>query len=515
LWNGGIGTYVKASTETNADVGDKANDTVRIDAAELRSRVVGEGGNLGFTQRGRIEFALAGGRINTDAIDNSGGVDCSDHEVNMKILLDTVVADGEMTVRQRDRLLAEMTDEVAAMVLRDNYDQTGALATARAQAGAMVDVHARYLRTLESESGLDRAIEFLPGDDVLAQRRSAGTGLTSPEFAVLLAYTKLDVSSRLLASDACEDPWFERELAAYFPAPLRDGRFAPALARHPLRREIIATRVTNLLVDRAGTSFIHRLTEETGATVPELARAHAAAWEIFGLEELWTGVEALDNVVPAATQIDMMLPIRRLSERASRWLVRHGPKPLDVAAAMAAFAPGAVRLAGLLPSLLSAADRDAGEAKATGWVEAGAGKDLAARVAALEALAPALDVVQVAGGAGTSGSGALDDVAGVYFALGTRLELDWLRDRIAALSRDDRWQALARSALHDDYARERAALTAEVLRAGGVEPWTARKRPAIDRFLMVIDDIRAGAAPDLATLSVAMREARALSAAEG
>ncbi len=286
LWNGGIGTYVKASTETNGDVGDKANDAVRIDATELRARVVGEGGNLGFTQRSRIEFALAGGHINTDAIDNSGGVDCSDHEVNIKILLDTVVADGEMTVRQRDRLLAEMTDEVAAMVLRDNYDQTGALATARAQAAPMVDVHARYLRRLESEDGLDRAIEFLPSDEVLAQRRSAGTGLTSPEFAVLLAYTKLAVSSKLLASDAPEDPWFCRSLAAYFPTPLRDERFASAMERHPLRREIIATRVTNLVVDRAGTSFIHRLTEETGAPVPELIRAHAAAWQIFGLEEL-------------------------------------------------------------------------------------------------------------------------------------------------------------------------------------------------------------------------------------
>ncbi|HZI38858.1 MAG TPA: NAD-glutamate dehydrogenase domain-containing protein, partial [Acidimicrobiia bacterium] len=278
LWNGGIGTYVKASTETHADAGDKANDAVRIDATELRVRVVGEGGNLGFTQRGRIEFALAGGHINTDAIDNSGGVDCSDREVNIKILLDAVVADGEMTVRQRDRLLAEMADEVAAMVLRDNYDQTGALATARAQAAPMVDVHARYLRCLEAEAGLDRAIEFLPSDEVLAQRRSGGGGLTSPEFAVLLAYTKLDLSSRLLASDACEDPWFARELAAYFPKPVRDEQFAPAMARHPLRREIIATRVTNLIVDRAGTSFIHRLTEETGARTPDLARAHVAAW---------------------------------------------------------------------------------------------------------------------------------------------------------------------------------------------------------------------------------------------
>jgi glutamate dehydrogenase len=506
LWNGGIGTYVKASTESHGDVGDKANDAVRIDGTELRAKVVGEGGNLGFTQRGRIEAALSGVRINTDAIDNSAGVDCSDHEVNIKILLDTVVADGEMTLRQRDRLLAEMTDEVAAMVLRDNYDQTGALAIARAQAGPMVDVHARYLRKMENEGSLDRVIEFLPSDEVLAQRRSNGAGLTSPEFAVLLAYTKLDVAARLLASDACEDPWFARELSGYFPEPLRDGRFAAAMARHPLRREIIATRVTNLLVDRAGTSFIHRLTEETGASVPELAAAHTAAWQIFGLEELWGSIEALDNVVPAATQIEMILPIRRLAERVTRWLVRHGPRPLDVTAAVSTFSPGAATLAGLLPALLSPADRDAAGSRAARWVEAGAGKELSDRVAALDAVAPALDVVQVAGG-----REAVADVAVVYFALGTALELDWLRDRIASLPRDDRWQALARSALGDDYGMERAALTHEVHRAGGLDRWLDRHRPAVDRFLLVIDDIRSGpATPDLATLSVAMREARAL-----
>ena len=334
--------------------------------------------------------------------------------------------------------------------------------------------------------------------------------------------------AHLLGSDACGDPWFERELTAYFPEPLRDGRFAAARARHPLRREIIAARVTNLLVDRAGTSFIHRLTEETGAGVPELALAHDAAWEIFGLEALWSAVEVLDNVVPAATQIDMMLPIRRLAERASRWLVRHGPQPLDVAAAVAAFGEGAGRLAGLLPTLLSAGDREAADGRAAAWVDAGAGKDLAVRVAGLDALAPALDVIQVAGG-----PDALPQVAAVYFDLGTALELDWLRDRIAALPRDDRWQALARSALGDDYARERAAVTAEAISAargmGGVPPttaagaakdsldaWMDRHRPAVERFLLVVDDIRSGlATPDLATLSVAMREARALTTAGG
>ena len=510
LWNGGIGTYVKASTETHADAGDKANDAVRVDASELRARVVGEGGNLGFTQRARIEFALAGGRINTDAIDNSAGVDCSDHEVNIKILLDTVVDDGELTGLQRNRLLAEMTDEVAAMVLRDNYDQTGALAVARAQAAAMVDVHARYLRKLEHDGGLDRALEFLPSDELLAQRRSAGMGLTAPEFAVLLAYTKLDVSARLLASDVPEDPWLCRELAAYFPAPLRAERFGPAMARHPLRREIVATRITNLLVDRAGTSFIHRLTEETGASVPELARGHAAAWEIFGLGELWSAVESLDNVAPAVVQIEMFLAIRRLAERATRWLVRHAPRPLDIAATVAVNSDGAAQLARSLPSLMSPSDRAVAEHLAAGWIESGAGKDLAVRIAALDALAPALDVVQVAGA-----GGAVDEVAAVYFALGEHLDLDWLRDRIAALPRDDRWQALARSALGDDYAQERARLTADVLRAGSLDSWREQHRPAVDRFLAVIDDIRSGpSTPDLATLSVAMREARALTILE-
>ena len=402
----------------------------------------------------------------------------------------------------------------------------------------MVDVHARYIRTLGAR-GRARPGHRVPARPTrqLAERQAAGTGLTTPEFAVLLAYTKLDVAADLLASDAPRGPLARPGARApTSPGAARAVRRRP-WPRHPLRREIIATRVTNLLVDRAGTSFLHRLAEETGATIPDLARGHAAAWEIFGLAELWSAVEGLDNLVPAATQVAMMLPIRRLAERASRWLVRHGPKPLDVAATVALFSSGAARLAGLLPTLLSPADRAAAEATANGWIEAGAGQDLAARVAALDGLTPALDVLQVAEldpgagalvtGLGEPGDDMLADVAAVYFALGEQLELDWLRDRIAALPRDDRWQGLARSALGDDYARERAALTAEVLRGargtGGVPPttaaeaamdridvWMVRHQPAVERFLLVIDDIRAGAPPDLATLSVAMRAARAL-----
>jgi glutamate dehydrogenase len=515
LWNGGIGTYVKAGAETHAEAGDKANDGVRVDAAQLRARVVAEGGNLGFTQRGRVEYALAGGRINTDAIDNSAGVDCSDHEVNIKILLDTVVADGELTGKQRDRLLAGMEADVAAMVLRDNYDQTAALANALAQSGPMVDVHARYLRRLEADGKLDRALEFLPSDEVLAQRRSNGAGLVAPEFAVLLAYTKIDVASQLLASDVPEDPWLGRELTAYFPPQLSDERFADAMRRHPLRREIVAARVTNRLVDRAGTSFVYRLSEETGAGVPELARAHAAARDIFSLEEVWAAIEALDNQVEADTQRSMVLDVRRLADRATRWLLRHRPGSLDVAAAIAEFASGAAAVADRLPRLVSAADGEALAAAAGAWEEAGVPPELATRIAALRFLSPALDIVDVGQRLGRP----VEDVGAVYFALGERLELDWLSARIEVLPRDDRWRTLARAALRDDWAALRASLTAEVLTSGGesgaavadvVDHWVAGQRAAAERFLLVLDDIRGVANPDLATLSVAVREARAL-----
>jgi glutamate dehydrogenase len=418
------------------------------------------------------------------------------------------------------------------MVLRDNYDQTAALANALAQSGSMVDVHARYLRRLEAEGKLDRTLEFLPSDEVLAQRRSSGAGLVAPEFAVLLAYTKIDVASQLLASDVPEDPWLGRELSAYFPpqlsaspgtprAPGSSGtprapgeRFADAMRRHPLRREIIAARVTNRLVDRAGTSFVHRLSEETGCGVPELARAHAAARDIFCLEDVWAAIETLDNRVEAATQRSMVLVVRRLAERATRWLLRHRPPPLDVAAAIDEFAPGAAEVADLLPSLLSAADSEALGAAAGSWEEAGVPAELATRVAALRFLAPALDVVEVGQRLGRL----VEEVGSVYFALGERLELDWLSARIEALPRDDRWQTLARAALRDDWAALRATLTAEVLAHRGesgsvpdvVESWIAGHRTAAERFLLVLDDIRGVASPDLATLSVAMREARAL-----
>jgi glutamate dehydrogenase len=514
LWNGGVGTYVKASTETHADVGDKRNDSVRVDAGRLRCRVVGEGGNLGFTQRGRVEFALRGGRINTDAIDNSAGVDCSDHEVNIKILLDRVVADGDLTGKQRDALLAEMTDEVSELVLSDNAAQTRALYNARAQARALLDVHTRYLNVLERTGRLNRGLEFLPTDDELAERGAAGSGLVMPEFAVLLAYSKIWVYDELLASDLPDDAFLTAELRDYFPTAVRH-RYADRLPDHPLRREITATRVTNAMVNRAGSTFAFRLSEEVGLPVPHIARAHIASWEIFGLADLQAEIESLADVSTEA-QIRLLLEVRTLAERASRWLLRNRRQPLDVRGTVEHFRPAVPVLADEIPRLLAGSEE---AAEAFGAVIArltadGVPEALARRVAALPALFSALDVIDVASATGRD----LQEVAGVYFALDQHLRLDWLRERILRLPRDDRWQALARAALRDDLYAVRAALTAEVLQVGGtaqdsdelIQRGFAHNQSAVGRCLGVLGDIAADDRADLATLSVALREVRGL-----
>jgi glutamate dehydrogenase len=514
LWNGGVGTYVKASAETHAEVGDKRNDQVRVDAGQLRCRVVGEGGNLGFTARGRVEFALAGGRINTDAIDNSAGVDCSDHEVNIKILLDRVVAGGDLTGKQRDALLVEMTDEVAELVLSDNAAQTRALYNAQAQAPAMLDVHMRYLGTLERAGRLNRALEFLPTDDDLAERAAAGGGLVMPEFAVLLAYSKIWIYDELLASDLPDDEFLAAELADYFPTAIRD-RYADRLPDHPLRREIIATSVTNALVNRAGSTFAFRLAEETGLSVPHIARAHIAGWKIFGLGELHAEIESLADV-PPEVQIRLLLEVRTLAERASRWLLRNRRQPLDIRGTVEHFAPAVPLLADEIPRLLACTEEaeQAFRAAVARFTADGVPEALATRVATMPALFSALDVIDVAHATGRE----LQQVAGVYFALDQHLQLNWLRERILRLPRDDRWQTLARAALRDDLYAVRAALTAEVLQVGGpaqdsdqlIRRAFANNQAAIGRCLGVLRDIAADDRADLATLSVALREVRGL-----
>jgi glutamate dehydrogenase len=513
LWNGGIGTYVKATAENNADVGDKANDAVRVDAGQLRCRVVGEGGNLGFTQRGRVEYALGGGRINTDAIDNAGGVNCSDHEVNIKMLLDAAVAEGDLTGKQRNRLLAEMTDAVAERVLRGSFLQTQALSLALAQAPAMLDVHDRMMRGLEHAGRLDRALEALPDGEAVAERAAAHVGLTQPELAVLLAYSKITLYAALLDSDLPEDPALEAELAGYFPAPL-PARFADRLARHWLRREIVATRVTNGIVDRAGITFVSRLAEDTGAAPADIARAYAVAREVFDMRGFWAAVEAPGLEVAASTENAMLLEARRLVERATRWLLRSRPRPLHVGAEIERFAGGAAAVAEALPAVLVGAERETFEARVAALVEEGVPAELAGRVASLGDRFAALDIVGVA----AATQSPIGEVAALHFLIGGRLHLHWLRDRIATLPRENRWQAMARAALRDDLFGLHAELTADVLR--GAEPgepanarldgWIEANQAVVDRCLGILSDIRAGGTYDLTTLAVALRELRNL-----
>lgn len=518
LWNGGIGTYVKASYELDSNVGDKANDTVRVDGRDLRCRVVVEGGNLGLTQRGRVEFALAGGLVNTDAIDNSAGVDCSDHEVNIKILLDSAVADGDLDPAERDPLLVRMTGEIAELVLRDNYRQNRALANALAQSSVMEDVHARHIGSLVQQGHLDRLLESLPDDAELVARRRSGAGLTTPELAVLLSYTKISIESEILESDVPDDPDFASELIAYFPGPLQE-RFAARIRSHPLRREIVATSLANSMVNRAGISFAFRLAEETGAGPSDIVRAHKVAWEVLDQKSLWVAIEALDRSVDLDTQTLMYLESRKLVERATRWLLRHRRRPIPVAATIEVFRQGLARSALLLPDLLLGNERAWLDSCSADLAGRGVPADLARRVAGLESLFTGFDLTDIAAWSARK----VEEVAPVYCLAGERLQLDWLRDRIVELPRDDRWQSLARIALRDDAYSEHRAIAGDILTCSppgarpdeAFETWLNRNAAAAARATKVVEDVRSLGIYDISTLSVALREIRNLVQAEG
>jgi glutamate dehydrogenase len=519
FWNGGIGTFVKASDESHADVGDKHNDSVRIDASELRCRVVAEGGNLGFTQRARVEFALSGGRINTDAIDNSGGVDCSDHEVNLKILLDRIVAGGDLTTKDRNELLASMAEDVISLVVADNRRQTQALANAVAEASEHLDVYRRYIRSLEHAGHLDRALEFLPTDEELEERwePDAGTGkaqgLTSPELAVLLAYTKNLLYDELLASDLPQDPALAGELARYFPAALV-GRFADRLDSHPLRREIVANQVCNELVDRQGITFVYRLREETGASPAELARAWLVARDVLGAPAIWAGLDDAGPELPGPIRTALFLEARRQVGRATRWLLRHRRPPIDVSGEVAIFGPGAAELGETLPGLLTDVGWS-GPARALAGTTPNEGiSDLTRRVGLLDPLGMVFDLVEVAGETGE----ALATVAAVQLVLGERLDLRWLHQQAAALPSSSRWTTLARDALRHDLADRHRAMTVAVLRSTDpsipaldrVESWLAAAGPLAARVQRIMADIRVGGPVDIAKATVAVRECERL-----
>jgi glutamate dehydrogenase len=512
LWNGGIGTYVKASSQSNADVGDRSNDAVRVDAAQLRARVVGEGGNLGLTQEARIEFALAGGLVCTDFIDNSAGVDTSDHEVNIKILLDRDVRAGTLTPGGRNALLQQMTDEVAGQVLEHNYQQNRALAAAWAQSAQMLHVHTRYIRKLERDGRVRRRLDVLPGNREIAERRSAGTGLVIPEFSVLLAHTKIAAAQEVLASALPDDRYLRHVLVDYFPTPLRQ-QYADRMGEHRLHREIITTAVVNDMVDRCGITFAFRLNEETGASVPEITAAWLVARAVFDMPGFWAQVEALDGKVDTGVQILAMLEGRKLTERAARWLLSFRRPPFDVQATIDFFAAEVMTVAASLPTMLTGRDLGGFAERRDVYAARGVPADLADRIAAMVPAYSAFDIVDIAHGTGRSAEEATE----VYFDLADRLQITRLRDMITALPRDDRWNTMARGAIRDDLYTAHAALARDVLTVTApaspeqrLAAWVQRNDSAVRRATQTLTEIWESNAFTVSTLSVAVRAVRTL-----
>ena len=516
LWFGGIGTFVKASDESSADAGDKANDAIRIDGAEVRARVIGEGANLGVTQRGRIEYARrgaggGGGAINTDAIDNSAGVDTSDHEVNIKVLLDAVVAAGDMTGKQRDRLLGEMTDEVAALVLRHNYLQTQALSVEQATAPTQLPAHGRAMRAFEQRARLDRSVELLPDDAAIARRVQEGGGLTRPELSVLLAYSKMALFNAIVPSTLPDDPALDDDLLSYFPAPIRE-RLPEACRSHRLRREIVATVVTNALVNRAGIAFVSSVEDATGAGWDAIARAWLAARDIFRLDSFWNAVDALDGQVPAIDQTALLLTARELVEAAMPHLLTAAAKARDLGSVVAQYQPGAEAVEAKLAALLPAEQAEAFSARVAAIAATGVPEDLARRAAAFERLAAALPITDRAQSAGRP----LDQVARLHFAIDARFRLGRLAVAADAIADGDSWARRAASAARDDLAHAQDELLSGILALGGPDgdpgdalaAWTTAHAPAVRRIDELLDELDGQARINLAMLTVATRSLR-------
>jgi glutamate dehydrogenase len=505
LWNGGIGTYVKAESETNADVGDRANNALRVKGKELRCKVVGEGGNLGLTQKGRIEAAHHHVLLNTDFIDNSAGVDTSDHEVNIKILLNDAVQRGEMTIEQRNTLLAAMTDEVERLVLSDNYRQNQAITVMEHLSVHRLGSKAHFIRTLEAQGLLDRQIESLPSDGELEERKTRHQGLTRPELSILLSYAKIVLYQQLLDSDVPEDAHLSKELARYFPVPLQE-KYAEHMQRHRLRREIIATAVTNSMVNRMGATFTLRMQEDTGQPPAAIAKAFTAVREVIDARSLWADIEALDGTVSEAVQTDALLKIWDLLRNLTRWLLNHRGIALDIAGIVARYAPGVAALRAALPAVLTPTGRADYDVDVEKWQGMDIPEAIAERLAAVPVLGAALDIVEVAHESGRP----VDRVASIFFELSQALEIDSLRRQIESLPVESRWHAQARGSLRDELAAQHRALVTQILASAPpgapnrVNAWLERDDPSLKFTLGMLAEIRTQTV-DYPIASVALR----------
>ncbi|MCO7222983.1 NAD-glutamate dehydrogenase [Pleionea sp. CnH1-48] len=509
LWNGGIGTYVKASSERHSEVGDRANDGLRVNGGELRCKVVGEGGNLGLTQLGRIEYMRNGGRCNTDFIDNAGGVNCSDHEVNIKILLNQLVDNGDMTGKQRDQLFLEMTDEVAQVVLDENYLQAQSISVTENRAAYMVKEQMRFIHALEREGRLNRALEFLPSDEEMLERIAQSEGLTRVELAVLLAYGKMELKESLLSKEITDEPYYENELINYFPPQLRTD-YVDAIKQHPLRAEIIATVLANEMVDYLGSNFVYRIIDETGATPSDVAICFTLAKEIFAMPELWSEIKALDHKVPAEAQVHMLYQTQRMVRRCTRWFLRHRRKNLAIADGIQYFKEGVSELQDLVSTALEENELKGLEASIDKMEGQGAPRELAARVTYLSTMFSALDIVEMSKMTGMP----IQMVAEVYYKLGAELELHWFLDQIVLQPVDNHWQAFARASFREELDWQQRSLTVAVLQLTHqtasaderISAWLEHNQILLDRWRQMVADFRSSSSHEFAKFSVALRE---------
>ncbi len=514
IWNGGIGTYIKSKAESHSDVGDKANDVLRVNGEDLKCRVIGEGGNLGVTQLGRTEFGLNGGALDTDFIDNAGGVDCSDHEVNIKILLNEVVESGDLTIKQRNELLESMTDEVSDLVLKNNYRQVQTISLAERQGVVRLGEYRRYISALEAAGKLNRALEFLPDDDQLVERKVAGKGLSRPELSVLLSYSKVILKEDLAHSTIAEDIYIARAVETAFPTRLRET-YANQIHQHRLKKEIIATQVANDLVNRMGFSFVYRLVDSTGAPPCKVAQAYVAVRDIFGIEEIWQSIEDLDYKISAQVQLDLMSQLMRLVRRGTRWFLRNHRGEFNVEAEVARYTPAVKVISDSLSELLQGELCSEWQTKYNDMIDSGVPEELARKLAGAASLYASLGVADVA----QHQEHLVNYVATIYFTLGNVLELHWFTNQIADIKVDNHWHALARENLMDDVDAQQRSLAASLLLSlgreqftqdkdveEGIQRWLVQHETLVTRWRSMMMELRGSNVSDFAIYSVAIRD---------
>lgn len=512
LWNGGIGTYVKSSKESDDNVGDRANDAVRVNGKEMQARVVCEGGNLGFTQLGRIEYELNGGRINTDFIDNSAGVNCSDHEVNIKILLNDVIAKNELNEKQRNALLARMTNEVAELVLQDNYHQNQSVSLAAYLSPQKMNLYMRYIDTQVREGRINRELEFLPSNKSLLERKSKGLGLTRPEIAILFAYSKIILEDKIRHSGLAKDPYISQYIKDAFPTPLRK-RYANLLSRHRLHDEIISTQLSNQIVSNMGLTFNYQMHDETGAKASDVVKANIVSYKIYHMEDFNADIESLDYKVDATVQMQMTEEVIQLVRRSTRWFLRNRREILDVQKTIDDFSQHVLGLFKRLPKLILGEDKARLEERRDALIAANVPPEIAVKIASSAAMYHALNIIDAA----RTQKIDVYHVAKIYFILVERLNLLWFRDQINEFPVDSRWTVLAKAGYKGDLDRIQRALTIGVLNletdvksiTSRINAWFKAYEPYIERWQSIIDGMRqstAKSATEFEVFSVAIRE---------